>query len=592
MQEKSLNNIFSKHGRAKRRTCLGICLMVICFLVLPPVAEATGTADQKPKVLVVYTTESGEITEKIRMLDLLLGHFTADARYVSDAELSATDMENVTHLVYGGTFAAPLPQAARQLLSTYQGKMLAIGANVEQLGSRYSFLSANQPVDISAISLSKTASPMPLEQNYVIRHIQAESGDTLLWGWSGPYAHPLLIQRQDAYYFATDNLFQPFHAFLGEALHSFFQQPHHAGHYAYIRLEDVHPYSDAALLKETGDFLADRNIPFMIALIPVYTNPQTLQLHHLKENRELVEVLRHLQSRGASILLHGYTHQYRQSETGEGFEFWDVKNNSPVSGPPETLVRTKNLYDFATTEAYERYLEQNRAYEERYIRTRVERGIQELTELGLYPVGFEAPHYTISQRGYQIVSEYFRFVLGQAQLGDRDWEIMNSPPYLSTPSFLHGMMLLPETIGYYDPTSLTPLADMAEKMKNIEFVRDGVFGMFYHPYLGIDHLQELISYMETVPGLSWIDLRQMYGEEEWKTLVSQGVIPASSSLVTDLENPNLPPVLPVKHGEAMQKILWGVAALVTVMVLLFLLYTLRNRMNLRKQLFQEQDYHG
>ena len=27
----------------------------------------------------------------------------------------------------------------------------------------------------------------------------------------------------------------------------------------------------------------------------------------------------------AAIIMHGYTHQFYDSETGEGFEFWDVK---------------------------------------------------------------------------------------------------------------------------------------------------------------------------------------------------------------------------------------------------------------------------
>lgn len=66
-------------------------------------------------------------------------------------------------------------------------------------------------------------------------------------------------------------------------------------------------------------------MPYMITVIPVYKDPDTGKIIHLKDKPELVNLLRSMQDDGAAIIMHGYTHQFYDSETGEGFEFWDVK---------------------------------------------------------------------------------------------------------------------------------------------------------------------------------------------------------------------------------------------------------------------------
>ena len=66
-------------------------------------------------------------------------------------------------------------------------------------------------------------------------------------------------------------------------------------------------------------------MPYMITVIPVYKDPDTGKIIHLKDKPELVDLLRSMQDDGAAIIMHGYTHQFYDSETGEGFEFWDVK---------------------------------------------------------------------------------------------------------------------------------------------------------------------------------------------------------------------------------------------------------------------------
>lgn len=91
--------------------------------------------------------------------------------------------------------------------------------------------------------------------------------------------------------------------------------------------------------------------------------------HYLHEREELVEVLQEAQKRGASIIMHGYTHQNEFSPTtGEGYEFWNAKDDRPMED------------------------------EESFTVPRIEAGISELLRCGLIPLAFEAPHYAASQK--------------------------------------------------------------------------------------------------------------------------------------------------------------------------------------------------
>ncbi|WP_130860209.1 DUF2334 domain-containing protein [Gracilibacillus phocaeensis] len=61
-------------------------------------------------------------------------------------------------------------------------------------------------------------------------------------------------------------------------------------------------------------------MPYLVAVIPVYTNEEG-QTKHLLDSPKLAKTLKYMQDNGASMVLHGYEHQYLSSETGEGFEF-------------------------------------------------------------------------------------------------------------------------------------------------------------------------------------------------------------------------------------------------------------------------------
>lgn len=358
-------------------------------------------------------------------------------------------------------------------------------------------------------------------------------------------------------------------------LHDIFNVHHDTKHPAYIRLEDVHPLVDPNNLKQIGEILKEKNIPYMVAVIPVYTNPETGEKHHFSNSPKLLKVLKEMQRNGGSIVLHGYTHQFRDSETGEGFEFWDVEHNTPIYALPNepfTLLKESN---FDTKAEYESYIDNLKQFERDYIETKLTRGIQELVTYGLYPLAFEAPHYTMSQNGYTVVSEYFSTYVGHIQISDRDWKVMDTTPYITSPSFLNGMQLLPETLGYVKPDDSEAVQNMMKEAKRFQLTKDGMLAAFYHPYLGVEGFKELIEEMERLPNISWIDLKQM---DLWVKADNVEIYTENGEIKADIDHIGLllsSLDFPLYHiNKIVEMIVWGMVYMGGLAIIAFIAFTI------------------
>src|SRR5699024_6310141 len=118
-------------------------------------------------------------------------------------------------------------------------------------------------------------------------------------------------------------------------------------------------------------------------------------------------------------------------------------------------------------------------------------------------------HSTMSKNGYQVISDHFFTYVGQVQLSDEDWEIMDTTPYATQLTILNGMRLLPVSIGYVEPEAKEPVMDMMSSSAFYLVTEGGMLGAFYYPYLGIEGLKEVLDEMEEIKNLEWIDLKEM-----------------------------------------------------------------------------------
>lgn len=489
---------------------LSLIVLLTSVKTVNAIEEDMIKVDSERNVLVLYSTEFWEMDENTRLLDLTVGHFTNQIEYRNVHDLEEIELEEKTHLFYYGHIEERLPREFTEMMNSFEGPTMAIGYNIEQLGDKFAYITMGHEMTITELDyLGDQKKARSIDPNIIFEATLDNDAEVLVQGNGEQGTFPLLMRKDENYYLAADSFDRPYSVYFSQALNTFFNIETVDKTPAYIRLEDIHPLSDPKRLRAAAEELAKREIPYMMAVIPVYTDPESGRKYHFEDHREILDILRYMQDNGGSVILHGYTHQFRQSETGEGFEFWDVENEMPIYHGPEDEVVERTRNDFETEEEYEKFLSKSKAYERDYIEERLTRGVQELVNYGLYPLAFEAPHYTLSQNGYEVVSDHFSTYVGQVQLSDERWEIMDTTPYASQPTILKGMTLLPETIGYVRPEANKPVDDMMDLANFYQVTEGGMIGAFYHPYLGLEGLQALLDEMETIENIEWIDLKKM-----------------------------------------------------------------------------------
>ncbi|MDQ0298244.1 uncharacterized protein YdaL [Salibacterium salarium] len=562
-----------------------IGLMLLSFFLPVGAASAATEIEKEAKVLVLYSSKHGNVDSDQRLLDMAIGAFSNDITFKHAAEVEAEDTEDITHLFYYGNKSETLPSNTVKQITSFSGTTVVIGKNIEQLDEKYDYVSLDECETITTLKMvGDETKKTNIQSQSVTGVITEEETDVLVAGEHKSKDIPVFVKQDNTYYSALDSLVPPYSVYFSQALHDVFDTDPSEKTPGYIRLEDIHPLADPDQLMEVAEFLKEKEIPYLMAVIPVYTHPETGEEYHFNDSPEVLKAVRYMQENGGSVVLHGYTHQFRDSETGEGFEFWDVEHEMPIYHGQDEEVVKKTERDFDSEEEYAAYVEENKAYEREYIEKRLTRGIEELTNFGLHPLAFEAPHYTMSQNGYDVVSNYFSTYVGQIQLSDKDWKTMETTPAASTPSFLNGMEVLPETIGYIRPEDSKAVDRMMKKANNYEVMDGGIVGGFYHPYLGVDGLKEIIGEMEKVPNIDWIDLKDYDNKVETDNVV---ITSGSGTIFTDIDRTGLMLSsidFPIYHVKVfIQKMMWGVAGIGLLSVSFFIGYVITQRVR-RKRL--------
>jgi uncharacterized protein YdaL len=269
-------------------------------------------------------------------------------------------------------------------------------------------------------------------------------------------------------------------------------------HRALVRIEDVSADTDPVQLAAIGQLLASEGIPFSIALIPlnvdplgVYSEDGAPSALSLVDRPELLEVLQSLAAQGATIVMHGYTHQYRDipnpysGASADDFEFFrahvDANNYVIYDGPVEE--------DPAT-----------------WANERIDAGLVELGTAGFsQPAIFEYPHYAGSAADSRALARRFGTVYhrglyfgGALGGGPDDPSRMLGQffPYPVTDVF--GWRVIPENLGNYEPEPFNnhPARLVPDLLRAAEanlVVRDGVASFYFHPYNDVSVLRDLVQ---------------------------------------------------------------------------------------------------
>ncbi len=244
------------------------------------------------------------------------------------------------------------------------------------------------PFEMTALKPSETAA-----QGEVLAEARHSSkGETL------PY-----IVRKGDFFFVADIPFSFIHEsdramVLADVLFDVLkEQPRHQKKPALLRIEDVHPLSPVHELYNLTHVLEQEKVPVVISLIPFFFDPlfgyersKNQEFVRISDVPEFVAFLKSAQSKKASFIWHGVTHQYgrvrnpHSGYTSDDFEFWDAVNNRPITEDSPG-----------------------------YVLRRLESGFGELQKYGITPQIWLTPHYQASSQDYQVFARVFPWNIGR-----------------------------------------------------------------------------------------------------------------------------------------------------------------------------------
>jgi len=287
---------------------------------------------------------------------------------------------------------------------------------------------------------------------------------------------PYIVKARNLW-FVADSPFSYFteqdrYILFADLLHEIVGENHPEKHMAFVRIEDVNATTEPKGLLKIAKYLHSNNIPFAIALVPVYIDPDKKLEYHLEDKPALLSVLKKLPSLGGTFVMHGYTHQYHGVSTDD-YEFWDDVADKPVRGDSVE-----------------------------YASRRLEKGVKELYSNGIYPFAWETPHYFASRNAYLAIRKYFSLTYDRRGVMD----------YLGSDQFfpymvkdMYGQRVLPEDLGYVHEEN-PDTADVLGAAKLEYQVRDGCASFFFHPFLDIKYLRQIIDSLKNM-GYAFADIK-------------------------------------------------------------------------------------
>ncbi len=282
---------------------------------------------------------------------------------------------------------------------------------------------------------------------------------------------------------------------------------------ASVRLEDVSPVSKPDDIRRYADYLSSQGIPFQIAVIPRYLDPEGVFNEGrptsvtLSEAPRVVEALKYAQSKGGVLIQHGTTHQLSSIEnpyngvTGDDYEFFraicspegenaEVQPSDHVKCETDTPVHLIGPPDRDVIAGH---------------KARIQHGRDLFKEAGLeLPTIFETPHYAGSSNSYRAMRELYTMrysrdeyadglLTGKPSTGDN---IGMRIPYRAMDPF--GSIVLPENVGNYAPQSYSghEVRDVNLLVNNARanlVVRESTASFFFHPFLPVERLEEIVN---------------------------------------------------------------------------------------------------
>lgn len=492
--------------------------MLLGIAILPQKAEAQ-TASTANTTLVLYDTTNqwGHLGELYAtMVANLVGRFGAQ-KSLPVTQYKANMMDSYKAVIYiGSTYDEPLPAAFLTDVNENTKKVMWIGSNIWQLtaadanfqtkfgwnwkGFDYSEV---HEVAYKGRKLTRSAHNNSGIMDYVISDaakvkVVAEAvrkSDQSKFPWAVSSGNLTYVgEIPFAYINETDR-----QLIFADMLFDLLDPNAKEQHRALVRLEDVGPDADPDSLRAIADYLHSEKVPFSVAVYSRYVDSLGIEnngrpeTYALWQRPEVVKALKYMQSKGGTLLMHGWTHQYGKvinpydGRSGNDFEFF-AAHVDPVT-------------DYVI---YDGPVKEDSAA---WAKSRITGATLDFVLSGLsVPKIFEFPHYAGSAVDYKAVKDaglgtryerslYFNGTLSGKAVNNKSY-VGQLFPYVVKD--VYGSKVLPENMGNYESEGYNnhPPRLAADLVKSAEanlVVRDGFASFFFHPYYELQALKDIVK---------------------------------------------------------------------------------------------------
>jgi cellulose synthase/poly-beta-1,6-N-acetylglucosamine synthase-like glycosyltransferase len=229
---------------------------------------------------------------------------------------------------------------------------------------------------------------------------------------------------------------------------------------ALLRIEDVNPYTYRTTVKirDAYEFLKSNQIPFHIALIARYINPDKHIDLSTHEARIYLRYITLMVGEGYGTLVqHGYTHQTTGISSID-YEYWDETNDAPL--PYDT---------------------------EEYVINTIKgiKGEMEYIELPI-PDVFETPHYALSDLDNEVINRYYPL----------RYEHIPNVGSLPIPARIDNRIFFPSNLGYIAKWDDIEPAEKEALLKQVNVFEDPVASFFWHPWRDVSELEHMVTILQ------------------------------------------------------------------------------------------------
>lgn len=517
-------------------------LLLILLVLLPVAGSSQAQAPAKKTVLILVegTTDLHNYAMGDgRQLADLLGHFDTQFTLKGVNEYTPGEMKRYDITFYIGFHAEnSVPSSFAQDVFTLDSRVYWMNTGFEDFSRRFPVarkfgFSVSQIDSLSVFDIVRFGNQTFTkgETNINVVNVTNRKQVTVVAtsvSTKRRREQPYIVTSGNLTYFADS----PFagageddrYILFADMLHDILGQNHEESHSALIRIEDVSPLDNPDHLREIADILSARDIPFLVGVIPFYVDPSQGLRVSLSDKPELVDALKYMVRNGATLVMHGVTHQYK-GVTATDFEFWDASTNRPIKGQTADQIAQK-----------------------------LETGIQEFMKNGLYPLIWETPHYTASFLLYQTVAKYFGSAMEQ-RLAIEDYDYSQFFPYIIK-NDLFGQKIYPENLGYVplNPDKKTSEGYVQEIIRNAKAglaVRDGFASCFFHSFLDLDLLKQLVDGIQKL-GYTYIDLSE---QTNWVKTKDRVILSGTQSYEITLKDQYLAEGYFDTNGEVVKRII-------------------------------------